>query len=322
MAKLLDFEKPISELYDKIDALRRLSHKGDVDLSDEIKKIEKRAQKLREDIYKNLSSSQIVQIARHVDRPDTLSLCALICDEWLELHGDRAFRDDPSIVGGLAQIGDSHVVIIGHQKGHDTKENIYRNFGMPYPEGYRKALRLMKLAEKFKLPLVTFIDTPGAYPGMQAEERGQAEAIARNLKEMALLGIPIITFILGEGGSGGALALGVSNKVYMLEYAIYSVISPEGCASILFHDASKASFAAENLKLTAKDIVNLNVADGIITEPLGGAHQDWEAIAKNIKAQILVDLGAYKKVSASKIRDERYTKFRQMGRFHGTHAPI
>jgi acetyl-CoA carboxylase carboxyl transferase subunit alpha len=231
------------------------------------------------------------------------------------LHGDRLFRDDPSIVGGIAVINGKKVMFIGHQKGHDTKENIYRNFGMPHPEGYRKALRLMQMAEKFSIPIVTFIDTPGAYPGIEAEERGQAEASARNLREMTALTVPVITFVIGEGGSGGALAIGVSNKVYMLEYTVYSVISPEGCASILFRDAKKADIASESLKITANDVVGLGVADGIIKEPLGGAHHDWKAVSETIKERILLDLDAYKSKSVSYILDERYEKFRNIGKF-------
>ena len=313
--KLLDFEKPIVDLNDKIDDLKRLSEEGGVDLSNEIAKIKKKADSLKKEIYKDLTPSQVIQIARHSLRPDTLQLIKYICDDFLELHGDRAFRDDPSIIGGLATIKGNRVMVIGHQKGHDTKENIYRNFGMPHPEGYRKALRLMRLAEKFKLPIITFIDTPGAYPGIQAEERGQAEAIARNLKEMSALNVPIITFVIGEGGSGGALGIGVANKVYMLEYAIYSVISPEGCASILFRDAKKASIAAENLKITATDIVGLGVADGVIKEPLGGAHNDVDFTANSIKEVILTELGKYKKIKADKIMKERYQKFRSFSEF-------
>lgn len=314
--KTLDFEHPLTELYDKIDQLKALSKDGDIDLSEEISKIEKRAQLLKKDIFSQLTPFQIMKISRHPNRPDTLSLTQLIFDAFLELHGDRVFGDDPAIVGGIAMLKKHRVMVIGHQKGHDTKENIKRNFGMPNPEGYRKALRLMKLAEKFDMPIVTFIDTPGAFPGIEAEERGQAEAIARNLREMAGLTVPVISFVIGEGGSGGALGIGVSNKVYMLEYAVYSVISPEGCASILFRDAKFAETAATNLKMTAKDCVELNIADGIVKEPVGGAHTQWEETADAIKKTIVKDLSVYKKVmDPAEFVQDRYQKFRQMGRF-------
>ena len=227
---------------------------------------------------------------------------------FLELHGDRQFRDDPSIVAGLADIKDQRFVVIGHQKGHDTKEKIYRNFGMPHPEGYRKALRFMKMAEKFNMPIITFVDTPGAYPGKEAEERGQAEAIARNLREMAGITVPILTFVIGEGGSGGALGIAVSNKVFMLQYSVYSVISPEGCASILFRDANLSDYAAERLKITATDIVDMKIADGVIEEPIGGGHNDWPAVAESIKGTILKEVSQYAKMSADKIVKERHKK--------------
>ncbi|MFC1753785.1 acetyl-CoA carboxylase carboxyltransferase subunit alpha [Thermoproteota archaeon] len=313
--KTLNFEKPIYDLYEKIEDLKRLSKEGQVELSEEIGRIEKRAEAVKREIYADLTATQILQIARHQNRPDTLSIIQLMTSRFLELHGDRLYRDDPAIVGGLAQIGSYRVVIIGHQKGHDTKENIRRNFGMPNPEGYRKAMRLMRLAEKFNLPIITLIDTKGAFPGKGAEERGQAEAIAKNLRDMSQLKVPIIAVVLGEGGSGGALGIGVANKLYMLEYAVYSVISPEGCASILFRDASKSDIAAEALNITAKDIVKLGVSDGIIQEPLGGAHQSWEQTAEAIKTVLLKDLDLYSKKirSPSKIVRERYNKFRLMG---------
>lgn len=313
--KLLPFEKPLGELYEKIDQLKALSKENDIDLSVEIKKIEIRAEELRKDIYKNLAPNQVVQIARHPNRPDSLSLFRLISESFLELHGDRLFGDDPAIVGGLGVIGEHRIVWIGHQKGHDTKENIHRNFGMPNPEGYRKALRLMQMANKFSLPIVTLIDTPGAYPGLEAEERGQAEAIARNLREMMGLGVPILSFVIGEGGSGGALGIGVANRVYMLQNAVYSVISPEGCASILYRDAKKADIAAKSLKITAPDIVGLGVADGIIPEPLGGAHHNWDVVAEAIRAQILADLVEMGSQSPNTLRESRYQKFRNMGIF-------
>ncbi|RAP31412.1 acetyl-CoA carboxylase carboxyl transferase subunit alpha [Candidatus Marinamargulisbacteria bacterium SCGC AG-343-D04] len=313
--KLLEFEKPLKDLYDKIDQLKELSKDGKMDLDSEIKSIENRAVKLKKDIYSNLSPHQVVQIARHINRPDSTSLIRLICDKFIPLHGDRLFRDDPSIVGGLGVIGMQRVMFIGHQKGHDTKENIFRNFGMPHPEGYRKALRLMKMAEKFSIPIVTFIDTPGAFPGIEAEERGQAEAIARNLREMVKITVPILTFVIGEGGSGGALAIGVSNKVFMMEYSVYSVISPEGCASILFRDAKQSEKATKNLKITAKDVVDLGVADEVIKEPLGGAHYNWEETSVSIKKTILANMKQFLKLSTDEIVEQRHHKFRQMGSF-------
>lgn len=315
MTKHLDFEKPIVELYEKIDQLKKLSKEGKIELKSEIEKIEQRAESLKKDIYSNLSPHQIVQIARHPNRPDTMSLIRLICDNFLPLHGDRQFRDDPSIIGGIGRINGQRVLLIGHQKGHDTKENIYRNFGMPHPEGYRKALRLMEMAQKFSIPIITFIDTPGAYPGLGAEERGQAEAIARNLREMSSLTVPIFSFVIGEGGSGGALAIGVSNKLYMLEYSVYSVISPEGCASILFRDAKKSDIASKSLKITSKDVMNLGIADGIISEPMGGGHNNWKVLSKAMKKKIIDDLNHYASIPGDKIREERYLKFRNMGQF-------
>lgn len=315
MQKPLEFEKPIYELYTKIEELKKLALDGNIDLKDEIQKIEKRAEFMREEIYKNLSANQIVQIARHPNRPDSLSLIDLICTDFIELHGDRLFRDDPSIIGGPAKIDQYRVMMIGHQKGHDTKENIYRNFGMPHPEGYRKALRLMNMAEKFRLPIITFVDTSGAFPGLEAEERGQAEAIARNLRDMFNLTVPVIAIIIGEGGSGGALGIAVANKVYMLEYAIYSVISPEGCASILFRDSTQSNIAAELLNLTAKNLKKLALIDDIIPEPIGGANADWKQTAESMKSVILKSLADYRTLSPDKIAEERYQKFRAFGKF-------
>jgi len=311
----LSFEKPLKELYEKIDQLKELSEGKDIDIAEEIKKIEQRASLLKKDIYSNLGPHQIIQISRHPNRPDSLSLAKLIFDEFIELHGDRQFRDDPSIVGGLAKLGSQRVMVIGHQKGHDTKGNIYRNFGMPHPEGYRKALRLMKMAQKFKMPIVTFIDTPGAFPGIEAEERGQAEAIARNLYEMVGLEVPIVSIVIGEGGSGGALGIGVANRVYLLKYAVYSVISPEGCASILFRDATKAELASKSLKLTSSDIVSLGVADGVIEEPTEGAHTDWNLTAANMKARIQKDLTELGKMKTAALVKQRHEKFRNLGQF-------
>lgn len=313
--KPMAFEAPIADLEEKIESLKALSEQGEMNLTDEIANIESRAHELKKDIYSNLSPADIIQIARHQDRPNSLFLANTIFDQFLELHGDRLYKDDPSIVSGVATMGKQRLVFIGHQKGSNTKENLYRNFGMPHPEGYRKALRMMRLADKFSLPIVSFIDTPGAYPGLEAEQRGQAEAIATNLKYMVTVSVPIVSFVIGEGGSGGALGIGVANRLYMLQHAVYSVISPEGCASILFKDASKAPFAAENLKITAKDIVELGIADGILDEPLGGAHYDPEAMAQTIKATIERDLNTLGKQSPESLKAERYTKFRQFGAF-------
>jgi len=313
--KPMAFEAPIADLEEKIESLKALSEQGEMNLTDEIANIESRAHELKKDIYSNLSPADIIQIARHPDSPNSLFLANTIFDQFLELHGDRLYKDDPSIVSGVATMGKQRLVFIGHQKGSNTKENLYRNFGMPHPEGYRKALRMMRLADKFSLPIVSFIDTPGAYPGLEAEQRGQAEAIATNLKYMVTVSVPIVSFVIGEGGSGGALGIGVANRLYMLQHAVYSVISPEGCASILFKDASKAPFAAENLKITAKDIVELGIADGILDEPLGGAHYDPEVMAQTIKATIERDLNALGKQSPESLKAERYTKFRQFGAF-------
>ena len=313
--KSLDFEKPLDDLYTKIEELKQLSEESNIDLTSDIKAIEKRAEEMKKNIYNTLTPAQIIQIARHPNRPNTISLAHLICEEFTELKGDRTFRDDPSIVGGIGKLGPFRAMIIGHQKGADTKEKIKRNFGMPHPEGYRKALRLMKMADKFQMPIITFIDTPGAYPGKEAEERGQAEAIARNLKEMIGINVPILSVVIGEGGSGGALGIAVANRIFMLEYAVYSVISPEGCASILFRDASRAEYAAEKLKMTAKDIVDLGIADKILPEPLGGGHNDWETIANTIKENVISELKILNKLDSNSIKEERYKKFRSFGKF-------
>jgi len=308
--KLLEFEKPLADIYEKIDTLKKISADPK-----QVHALENEADKLKAELFANLTPFQIVQIARHPQRPSTRGLIQLICSEFEELHGDRSFRDDPAIVGGIGKLADRYVMIIGHQKGTDTKDNIYRNFGMPNPEGYRKALRLMKMAEKFNLPIVTFVDTPGAYPGIGAEERGQAEAIATNLKEMIALQVPIVSIVLGEGGSGGALGIAVANRIYMLQYAIYSVISPEGCASILFRDAGKAELAAQYLKLTATDIVKLGLADGMIPEPIGGAHRDWQNTANTISKVIEKDLKTLDRISGMDLAEQRYQKFRNFGTF-------
>jgi len=311
----LDFEKPIAELERKIEELRELTASGKVDFSEEIKKVEKKVKKLQTETFSNLTKWQTVLLSRHINRPYTLDYLSLAFTDFIELHGDRNFKDDPAIVGGLAKIEGQSVMVIGQQKGRNTKEKIYRNFGMPHPEGYRKALRLMRMAERFSIPIVTFIDTPGAFPGLGAEERGQAEAIAKNLKEMAVLKTPIVSIVIGEGGSGGALAIGVSDKVLMMEYATYSVISPEGCAAILWSDGTKAELAAEALKITADDLVELGVIDGIVKEPVGGAHRNYEEAALNLKKAIIDSFGGLKKLSPEELTNKRYDKFRKMGTF-------
>jgi acetyl-CoA carboxylase carboxyl transferase subunit alpha len=309
----LDFEQPIVELERQIRDMKNLSASGSVDLADDITRLEKKLEKLREEIYSNLNRWQKVQLARHPNRPYTLDYLQRICPQFIELHGDRLFRDDPSILAGMGQIDSHSVVLVGHQKGRGTKDNLYRNFGMPHPEGYRKALRVMKLGAKFNLPIITMIDTPGAYPGLEAEQRGQAEAIARNLFEMASLPVPIITVVIGEGGSGGALAISVADRILMLEYAIYSVISPEGCASILYRDSQQAPKAAEALKLTAQDLLELKVIDGIVPEPLGGAHHDVDGMAKTIKEEILKQIDELGKVPVKKLLESRTEKYEKMG---------
>lgn len=308
----LDFEKPLVELEQKIRELRDYSS-GTVDFSSEIKKLEKKASKLREEIFSKLNRWQRTQLARHQNRPYTLDYIQHMFTDWFEVHGDRNFRDDPALVCGFARLEGQPCVVIGHQKGRDTKEKVYRNFGMPHPEGYRKALRVMKMAEQFKLPIFTFVDTPGAFPGIGAEERGQAEAIARNLREMAALTVPVIVTITGEGGSGGALAIAVGNKVLMLQYSVYAVISPEGCAAILWNDGTLGPQAAEALKLTAADIDELGcVIDGVIPEPEGGAHTDPAVAAANLKQSLLEHLAELKKLSPDELIEQRYQKFRAM----------
>jgi len=311
----LDFEKPIFELEQKIEELKSFTSREDIDLSSEIKKLESRLEKIKKDIFDNLTPWQRVQIARHPKRPYTLDYIDMLMTDFVELHGDRHFADDKAMVCGLAKFNGKNVVCIGHQKGHDTKENLARNFGSANPEGYRKALRVMKLAEKFNLPIVIFIDTPGAYPGIGAEERGQAEAIAYNLREMTNIAVPIIVFVIGEGGSGGALGIGVCDKVFVLENAYYSVISPEGCAAILWKERSKAPDAAEALKLTANDLFEIGIIDGIIKEPLGGAHRDPNLTAQNIKKELINSLNVLTKVAKKELLETRYSKFRKIGAF-------
>jgi acetyl-CoA carboxylase carboxyl transferase subunit alpha len=309
----LEFEKPVLELENRIAELR--ASEDPQAARDEIARLEDRLQRLQQKIYGSLTAWQRAQLARHPKRPHTLDFFNLLLEDFVELHGDRVFGDDKAIVGGLARFDGEPVVVLGHQKGRDTRENIARNFGMPHPEGYRKALRLMQLGAKFGKPILSFIDTPGAYPGLGAEERGQAEAIARNLREMAGLPTPIVCVVTGEGGSGGALAIGVGNRVLMLEHAIYSVISPEGCAAILWGDAAKASEAAELMRVTAPDLLRLGVIDGIVPEPPGGAHRNWEATAANLRAALRDQLWQLKSRSPERLVEERYDKFRRIGAF-------
>jgi len=313
--KFLDFEQPIAELQAQIDELKAVGEKGDFDISleEEITKLQEKREQLVEKIFGNLGAWQVAQLARHPLRPYTLDYMRLIFDDFDELAGDRTFANDEAIVGGTARIDGKPVMVIGHQKGRETREKVRRNFGMPRPEGYRKALRLMEMAERFKLPIITFIDTPGAYPGIGAEERGQSEAIARNLKVMARLKTPIICTVIGEGGSGGALAIGVGDRVNMLQYSTYSVISPEGCASILWKSAEKAPLAAEAMGVTAQRSLELGLIDAIIEEPLGGAHRDYEEMAKRIKRQLLVDLESLMNVDNVSRLEQRYQKLMSFG---------
>ncbi len=315
MAVVLDFEKPIVEIQKKIDELKKMSEDSGMDLNSQIETFEQQAQDYKKELYSKLKPSQKLQIARHPERPKFLDYVELICENFYELHGDREGMDDRAIIGGIAKIDGKPVMIIGIQKGKTTKENLEYNFGMPQPQGYRKALRLFKHANKFNLPIVTLIDTPGAYPGIKAEETGQGVAIATNLREMSKLNVPIVSIITGEGCSGGALGLAVADRVMMLEHAYYTVISPEGCASILWRDAAKFADAAEALKITSKDLLELGIIDEEISEPLGGAHSDHEITASNMKSSILSALEELSKKSSEELREERYNKFRAMGRF-------
>ncbi|MFH1386161.1 MAG: acetyl-CoA carboxylase carboxyltransferase subunit alpha [bacterium] len=314
--KLL-LEKPLEELYAKIEKLKVLQESGKMDMTEEIKMLEKRIENTRKEIFSKITPIQCVQVARYIMRPTTLDYIDLLFKDFVELHGDRNFSDDPALVTGIANLDGRSVIVMGHQKGHSTKENIARNFGMANPEGYRKALRLMRLAERYNKPIISFVDTPGAYCGLGAEERGQAEAIAKNLREMAELTVPFISIITGEGGSGGALGIAMGNKVLMLEYSIYSVISPEGCASILFRDASRANEAANAMRITAPDLLELGVIDEVIKEPIGGAHNDPAFMAKNIKAAILKHLEPLLSLSHRELIADRYNKYRKMGIFNG-----
>lgn len=312
---ILEFEKPLYEIEQKIQELKKISESSGMDVSEQIETFEQQANEYKKELYANLTPSQRLQIARHSDRPTFLDYVKLMTTDFVELHGDREGTDDRAIIGGIAKINGQSVVIIGTQKGKTTKENLIYNFGMPQPQGYRKALRLFYHANKFNLPIVTLIDTPGAYPGMKAEETAQGTAIAVNLKEMAKLNVPIIAVITGEGCSGGALGLAVADKVFMLEHSYYTVISPEGCASILWRDASKADVAAEALKITSEDLLKLEIIDGIVKEPLGGAHCDYEMIGNELKTTIMQAIDELKKVDSETLRNDRYNKFRRMGVF-------
>lgn len=311
----LDFEKPIAELEAMLRELRHLSTEQDLNISDEITRLEAKSKALTASIFAALTPWQIAQIARHPLRPYTLDYIERMCSDFQELHGDRAFADDHALVGGLARLQGRPLLVLGHQKGRDTKEKIQRNFGMPRPEGYRKALRLLKLAERFQLPVLTFIDTPGAYPGIGAEERGQSEAIARNLFEMSKLRTPIISVVIGEGGSGGALAIGVCDRLLMLQYSTYSVISPEGCAAILWKSAEKAEDAAQAMGLTAERLLSLQLIDGVIPEPSGGAHRDINAIVQQVQSAVLEQLQLLDTLSVDELLEQRYQRLMSYGNF-------
>jgi len=309
----LDFEQPIAELEEKIEELRYVADGSEVDLNEEITRLEAKKHSLTEQIFSKLSTWQTAQMARHPLRPYSLDYIGGLFTDFVELHGDRAYGDDPALVGGTARLGGQSVMVIGHQKGRDTKEKIYRNFGMPKPEGYRKALRLMKLAERFKMPVLTFIDTPGAYPGIGAEERNQSEAIARNLFEMARLRVPVLCTVIGEGGSGGALAVGVGDHLMMLQYSIYSVISPEGCASILWKSAERAEDAAEAMKVGAPDLKKLKLVDEVLEEPLGGAHRNPAKLMETMRDRLLANMSRLKHMSVDELLESRYQRWMAFG---------
>ena len=311
----LEFEKPLAELERQIDELKRVGDERDIDVTGELTTLEAKLDAKRGEIYQGLTPIQRVLVARHPRRPYTLDYLASIFTDFIELHGDRLFRDDPAIVGGWARLGGQSVMVIGHQKGRDTKENIKRNFGMPHPEGYRKALRLMQLATRFNAPIITLIDTPGAFPGLGAEERGQSEALARNILEMSSLETPIISVVVGEGGSGGALALGVADRILMFENSVYSVISPEGCAAILWKDPAQRERAAEALKLTADDLLRLGLVDEIIPEPIGGAHFDPDAAGESLRAVLIRHLTELRKMRPERLVKRRYDKYAAMGAY-------
>ena len=315
VAYTLEFEKPLGELERQIDELKRIAGEQDLDVAGEILTLEERLATMRSEIYQGLTPMQRVLVARHPRRPYTLDYLSSIFTDFIELHGDRLFRDDPAIVGGWARLAGQSVMVIGHQKGRDTKENLRRNFGMPHPEGYRKALRLMHLAARFEAPIVTLIDTPGAYPGLGAEERGQSEALARNILEMSVLPTPIISVVIGEGGSGGALALGVSDRILMFENSVYSVISPEGCAAILWKDATQRERAAEALSLTPNDLVRLGIVDEIIPEPRGGAHLDAPAVFEAVRGALRRHLSMATAIPIDQLLRRRYDKYRRIGQY-------
>ena len=315
MQQFLDFERPIADLEAKIEELRRISPESPVDLEDELERLETKCRKLTRDIFRDLTAWQVTQLARHPLRPYTLDYIDRLFTEFVELHGDRMYGDDRAVVAGLARLSGRGVVIIGHQKGRDTNEKISRNFGMPRPEGFRKAQRVMKLAQRYGLPVVTFIDTPGAYPGIDAEERGQSEAIARSISLMADLKVPIVSVVIGEGGSGGALAVAVCDRLLMLEYSTYSVISPEGCASILWKDADKAMSAAEAMKLTSVELKHRQLVDEVVAEPLGGAHRDFDAVAESIRAAVERHLDELVGIGIDDLLEQRYRRIQSFGRY-------
>lgn len=311
----LDFERPLMELEREYEELQRFAPQDDPKVLAKIERLEKRIVKVREEIYSQLTPWQRTQLSRHIDRPHTLDYIQLIFEDFIELHGDRAFMDDSAMVGGLARLDGEAVLVVGHQKGRDMKEMGYRNFGMPHPEGYRKALRIMELGARFRKPIISMIDTPGAYPGVGAEERGQAEAIAHNLREMATFPVPIVVVVIGEGGSGGALAIGVGDRILMMENAVYSVISPEGCAAILWRDGTKGHLAAEAMKLTAANLLELEIIDEVIPEPVGGAHRDYHGAAATLKKAIVRHLTELQTVPEERLVSERYQRFRRIGTF-------
>ena len=312
---LLDFEKPLVELEEQIEQIRQLARDSEVDVSQQLLQLETLAARRREDIFSHLTPAQKIQVARHPQRPSTLDYIQVLTDEFIELHGDRRGSDDQALVGGVGRIGDQGVVLLGHQKGRDTKENVARNFGMASPGGYRKAMRLMDHADRFRLPILSFIDTPGAYAGLLAEEQGQGEAIAVNLREMFRLRVPIIATVIGEGGSGGALGIGVADRLLMFQHSVYTVASPEACASILWRDAGKAPVAAEALKITAPDLLKLGIIDAVITEPSGGNHWAPRQAAENLRSAVLQHLSELQALSEVELIEQRYSKFRRMGRF-------
>ena len=320
---LLDFEKPLVELEEQIEQIRQLAKDSEVDVSQQLLQLETLAARRREEIFSNLTPAQKIQVARHPQRPSTLEYIQVLTDEFIELHGDRRGSDDQALVGGVGRIGDQGVVLLGHQKGRDTKENVARNFGMASPGGYRKAMRLMEHADRFRLPILSFIDTPGAYAGLLAEEQGQGEAIAVNLREMFRLRVPILATVIGEGGSGGALGIGVADRLLMFQHSVYTVASPEACASILWRDAGKAPVAAEALKITAPDLLKLGIIDAVIPEPSGGNHWAPRQAAENLRNALLQELQQLQTLSEQELLDQRYAKFRRMGRFleAGTQDP-